>query len=152
MAIKRRHFTGCPGNNAFNVRASLRKASWGEALVAKSNSEVLKQPQDMLIDRSITVAGEEKQDGWACVCPELTVTLPGTSMGGGCAGGWEQSHPPCLGQGQHSWSVPRKVGLAVLGHNFPSPQVTTSQLQVLIPRMLLAVCYNSGGRTRTWRN
>lgn len=163
MAVKRRHFTGCPGNSAFN--ASPRKESWGEARVARSNSEVLKQPWVTLINTSTTVAGEEKYDG--CACPELSVqslqwSFQEPAWQGDWAGGWEQSHPTGQGQGQGkqtAWAqlvLAQESGSGCWNTTFPllSPclsQGTTSQLWVLVAVMLPAAFWFRG-RTPRWRN
>lgn len=126
-----------PGNRAFNIRASLRKESWGEAPVAKSfpsNSKVWKHVHRSHSNRSTTVAGEEKYDGWACVCLELRVTFPGTCLWWGTWDGARASR-----RHEHGWSLSRRAGLAA--QPTPEPGLHITALSIL---MLPAVFYDSG--------
>lgn len=131
MDIKRRHFTGCPRNSTSNIRASLRKESCGDALVAGSFQVTARSwsiHRSHSWNRSITVAGEEKYDGWACVCLELRVTLPGTCLVGRWS--WQVGAvPPNMpGTGREQADAVSTVGPCpgewgwLLRHNFPSPQ------------------------------
>lgn len=161
MAVKRRHFPGCPANSAFNVRASLRKESWGEALVARSFQVTARSwsVRRSHSNRPTTVAGEEKHDACACVSLELTQALDITkNLPGGAAelvdGSSRTQHTRdrerAGRQHEHSWPLPRSVGVWQLRHNFPSPQpmpepgLHIAALTVLMPLMLPAVFYDSG--------